>query len=172
MATPTSPGFNSVLPAILFEIDDSIADLIQSDETVSPETGDVLFYGRSLAFDWSTLRFRIGPQGDPAIVDGHGALLESVVKALMTPRYVVPIYGNDYGAEFHEIQGEPVPIALAQVERIVRETVLDDPRAVAIESFQANHLGNGALHVTFRVRTYDDELLTVPSFTVRVSADG
>ena len=158
----------SVIPALLFEIDDSVAAMVVDDEVVSP-FGEPVFYGRNLSFDWSTLRFRVSPQGDPAIEEGPASLLEDVVKPLQTPPYEVPIYSSDYGAEFHELLGESVLLARGQVERIVRETLLDDPRVVGIEDFSTETLPGGVLLVSFSVRTFEGDLLRVPTVSVRVA---
>jgi hypothetical protein len=153
------------LPDLMTAIDVDIA-LDAEDEARSPE---VEALGLSLAFDWRTLRFHITPGGDPLIVTEQAALLEDILKVLLTPRYRVPIYSPDYGADWDELIGQPLPFVKAEIPRIVTEALMVDPRIESVERIEIAALPDvsDGIQISFTVVDYTGAELRVPEVILR-----
>ena len=148
------------LPELLTSIDDALdAGTVEAEETGS--------LGLDLAFDWSTLSFRL-KGGAPVIVSEHEALAQAVMKALLTPRYAYGIYSPDYGADFDDLMGQPYPVVVADIERVVAEAVLADERVADVfDVLVERHPDDtGAVVVTFSVEDRNGDILRVPSLVV------
>jgi phage baseplate assembly protein W len=157
----TEVGF----PALIGQVDEFIRSTEESDviDDVEAIEHD---YGRTLAFDWKTMSFRISAQGAPVVVDGQAAIVESVIKKLMTPRYVVPIYSADYGAEFPELIGQPITVAMPEVKRIIEETVLTDTRVSAVVVL-VQAVGDGGVQASITMTDFLGNEIRVPEIVVR-----
>lgn len=156
-------------PGLAFEIEDyldqtSEADLVDDVEALEHD------HGRDLSFDWAALRIRFSGAGSPVVVSGQRALVESLTKALLTPRFRVPIYSGDYGAEFHTLVGQPVVVVLPEVARIITEVILDDPRVSAVESLRVFDKGEGRVGASFQVRDFTGSLVSVPEVVIAYGA--
>lgn len=162
MAT-TDPGAVSTL---FQEVDDFLAGqgalFLEGEDANEPATS----YGRSLSFDWANMRFRTNASGQLVIVEGQAALLEDVVKMLLTARNVVPIYGSDYGCELLDLVGLPQSIALVQIEQMVKDALLIDNRIQEVQVSVTPIAGDSAL-VEIVVRDFNGLTLDVPEVTVR-----
>jgi len=64
--------------------------------------------------------------------DGHEAMIQSVDKILKTERFVYPIYDNQYGNDFFELFGKSFDYATVEVERMVKESLLEDDRVLTV----------------------------------------
>ena len=69
------------------------------------------------------------------IVDGLDAVEQAVFLILNTERYQWLIHSWDYGVEWKELSGKPVPYCVAEVPRRVTEALLQDDRITAVEDF-------------------------------------
>lgn len=69
------------------------------------------------------------------IVDGLDAVEQAVFLILNTERYQWLIHSWDYGVEWKELIGKPVPYCVAEVPRRVTEALLQDDRITAVEDF-------------------------------------
>lgn len=154
-------------PGLLFSIDDELAETA----TILPAAAPV-DYGRNLSMDWSHPdgpRLRLAGTTGPVIVDGPQALLEDVIKILLTPRYQVPIYSDDYGFEGDELIGDPPHLAAALLPTMLEEALLQDPRILGIENLSITFEGD-VLRLRFAIRDFRGTLLTVPALAVRYVA--
>lgn len=157
----------SAIPALFSGIDDLLTEEAELDLERDYDTGDPTSYGRSLSFDWANLRFRLNSIGQPMYVSGQAALLEDIVKMLLTPRFVVPIYTDDYGSEFEDLLGLPAGIVLVQVEAMVRDALLIDDRISIVEDVVVAERPGGAVSVRISVRDFNGLLLDVPEVLIR-----
>lgn len=64
--------------------------------------------------------------------DGHEAMIQVVDKILKTERFVYPIYDNQYGNDFFELFGKSFDYATVEVERMVKESLLEDDRVLTV----------------------------------------
>ena len=82
------------------------------------------------------------------------ALRMWIYKALLTPRYVHPIYTWDYGQDIDELigQGYEMDYIKSEVERRVIECLLINERIIRCHGFDIN-LINDTLHITFTAET-------------------
>lgn len=151
-------------PTLLFAVDDELADTA----AILPAS-DVVDYGRNLSMDWSHIegpRIRLAGVSGPVIVDGPQALLEDVIKILLTPRYQVPIYSDDYGFEGDELIGDPGPLAATLLPTMLEDALTQDPRILGIENLTIS-FESDVLRVRFAIRDFRGTLLTIPAFVVR-----
>jgi len=149
-----------------------VSDLIAETEGVDlfePNVvdGEAISYGASFSFDWERMKIRTDVSGNPVVVTGQEALVEDMVKALLTPRYVYSIYSDDYGAEFWELLGSDRDLARTDVVRILSEVCETDPRVRAVENVEVTNGPEASLIVKFSVRDFTDSVVHVPEFTVR-----
>ena len=88
------------------------------------------------------------------ILEGKEALTMWIYKALLTPRYIHPIYSWDYGQDLDELigQGYEVDYIKSEVERKVAECLMINHQIIRCHSFEIN-LINDTLHITFTAET-------------------
>lgn len=65
--------------------------------------------------------------------DGHAAIVQAVDKILKTDRFVYPIYDDQYGNDFEELFGKDYDYVKVEVERMLKEALLDDTRISSVE---------------------------------------
>lgn len=135
----------------------------------SEQREEATYYGKSLSFDWEKMRFRMTASGDPVIVSGQESLFEDVVKALVTPRFLVPIYSDDYGSEFEHYIGTPYHVAASAVEPIIRDTLLVDSRVRDVVDFNIESQDPGVLVFSFSLIDFLGNRISLPSVSARYS---
>ena len=88
------------------------------------------------------------------ILEGKEALKMWIYKALLTSRYIYPIYSWDYGQDLDELigQGYEVDYIKSEVERKVTECLLVNDKITRCHDFDIN-LINDTLHITFTAET-------------------
>lgn len=97
--------------------------------------------------------YRMKPE-DQQITGKHDsleAIKQAVFKILNTERYVYPIYSRNYGVEFAHILGMPVSYAVPEIERVIREALLQDDRITAVENFTFTYPKRGVVAAEFTV---------------------
>jgi hypothetical protein len=153
----------SFLPALITAIDEEIAVVSGADTTT------VEAHGLSLSFDWSLLRFRMDGGGDPIIVSGQEALLEDIVKVLLTPRFRYAIYSPDYGADWEDLIGDPYPLVVTQIPRVVTEALMLDPRILSVSNFAVGWVPGvqDGVKISFLIRDFNGDVLHVPEVVLR-----
>ncbi len=67
--------------------------------------------------------------------DGLEAIRQAVYKILQTERYEYIIYSWNYGVEFKDLYGEPIPFVYAELERRITEALLVDDRIKEVTDF-------------------------------------
>ena len=90
--------------------------------------------------------------------DGLEAVKQSVFKILNTERYSYLIYSWNYGIELIDLYGQPPIYACAELERRVKEALLQDDRITGVDSFEFDTSKKGVVSVTFTVHTLFGDL--------------
>ena len=88
------------------------------------------------------------------LLEGKAALKMWIYKALLTKRYIYPIYSWDYGQDLDELigQGYDVDYIKSEVERRIQDCLMVNKRITRCHSFDIN-LINDTLHISFTADT-------------------
>ncbi|WP_212958443.1 DUF2634 domain-containing protein [Paenibacillus albilobatus] len=126
----------------------------QSEETTS---GQVTF-GRSWQFDFKSGDFVMTPTRKVAAADEKAAWVMWCQKAVRTPRYRHLIYSRDHGEEFDDLIGRGYSRAFieSEIQRIVTETLMVDPRTADVDDFSFDWKGESC-RFTCRITNIRDE---------------
>lgn len=90
--------------------------------------------------------------------DNLEAIKQTVFKILNTERYKYIIYSWNYGIELEDLFGQPVRYACPEIERRVKEALLQDDRITAVDNFEFNFPKRGVVAVQFTVHTIFGDL--------------
>jgi len=106
---------------------------------------------------YSDNTYRIQELGSKIVVrgmtGGTEALRQTIFFILNTERYKFPIYSWNYGVELVRLYGKPMSLVMVEVERYIREALLQDDRVVSVEDFSFEVTSKKKLHVTFFVNS-------------------
>lgn len=83
-------------------------------------------------------------------IDGRKAVEQAVFLILNVERYEWLIYSWNYGVELKSLMGKPVDYCIPEIERRIREALLQDGRITAVDNFQFEVDGKKVL-VSFTV---------------------
>lgn len=91
-------------------------------------------------------------------IDGREAVEQAVYKALNTERGEQEIYRNSngvyqYGIEIDDLFGKPIPYVVPEVDRRVKDCLLQDDRITAVSNFKFDLPRKGVLHFSCLVST-------------------
>lgn len=87
------------------------------------------------------------------MTDGKDATYQAVRKILSTDKYANLIYDWRYGHELQSLIGKPKAYAKAEIERIVREAVMQDDRVTGIRDFKIEEEGLDFVRVSVTIDT-------------------
>jgi len=90
------------------------------------------------------------------ITDGVDAVKQSVYKILNTERFVHLIYSNWYGFQGNHLIGQSEAVLRVELERRIREALLQDDRVSDITDVLIKVQGDAALAEFMVVSTYGD----------------
>ncbi|MCW6665400.1 DUF2634 domain-containing protein [Aerococcaceae bacterium NML191219] len=90
-------------------------------------------------------------------IDGVEALKQSIRRILQTERYGNSIYDHAYGVELEELIGEEMGFARIDVERRIKEALMEDDRIRDVTDFETEVVAS-TLHVTFTVDSIFGEI--------------
>lgn len=101
------------------------------------------------------------------IIDGIEAIKQFVYMAILTPRYVHPIYSDDYGSEIEELLADndvTTEFKMMELPRLITEALIYDERIADVTDFNIEHVGD-SFHVDFTVHSSEgileiEEVLT------------
>lgn len=85
-------------------------------------------------------------------IDRLEAVKQAIFLMLSIERYDYIIYSWNYGVEFKDLIGKPIPYVISEVKRRIVECLLQDNRITAVDSFNFENNKN-SVHVTFIART-------------------
>ena len=86
------------------------------------------------------------------------AVRQTVFKILSTQRYAYIIYSWNYGIELEDLFGQPVRYVCPEIERRVKEALLQDDRITAVDNFEFDTSKRGVVAVKFTVHTIFGDL--------------
>lgn len=87
-----------------------------------------------------------------SMIDDLDAVKQAVWVMLQTMRGEHEIYSDDFGTEIYNLIGDPIPLAYAEIEDDIRDTLLEDDRISDVTDFEL-YKDRISLLVTFRVVT-------------------
>lgn len=90
-------------------------------------------------------------------IDQIQAVEQAVFLILNVERYQWLIYSWNYGVELHGLIGKPVDFCLPEIERRIREALLQDDRITAVQNFEFS-VNKKQVLTTFRVVTIYGEI--------------
>lgn len=99
--------------------------------------------------------FRLNPETQTLTgrTDGIQALEQAIFLILSTERYRWLIHSWNYGVELHSLIGKDIEYCIPEVERRIREALLQDDRIQGVENFSFDLPAKGKLHAAFTVET-------------------
>lgn len=83
--------------------------------------------------------------------DERDAVEQAVYKILNTERGEFEIYGDEYGVEIDDLFGMPMAYVVPEVDRRIKDALLQDDRIEAVGNFKFDLPRKGVLHVSFTV---------------------
>ena len=86
-------------------------------------------------------------------VDGVEAMAQAIDKILNTERNIYPIYSTKYGSEWQKTLGKSTVLAIAELERYIKEALLADSRIEAIQNFSIELKGKKVVALGFTAVT-------------------
>ena len=90
--------------------------------------------------------------------DNLEAIKQTVYKILNTERYAYIIYSWNYGIELADLFGQPVLYVCPEIERRVKEALLQDDRITAVDNFDFDISKKSVVAVKFTVHTLFGDL--------------
>lgn len=90
------------------------------------------------------------------VTDGLEAVRQAVYKILRTDRFAHLIYDANYGSEISSLQGRSQGYVRSEIERRIREALLQDDRIAEITDMQITVTGDEALATFTVVSIYGD----------------
>lgn len=88
--------------------------------------------------------------------DGLEAIKQTIYCILNTERFDYLIYSWNYGIEIKNLIGEPKTYAIPEIERVVKEALLQDDRIIDVIDFTFETKKNTVI-TTFKVITTEGE---------------
>lgn len=85
-------------------------------------------------------------------IDGLEAVKQAVVKILQTRRFEHLIYSSNYGQELDSVIGRDPLWAYAEIERHIKEALLQDDRVLSVDDMNITFTGEQAV-AEFTVRS-------------------
>ncbi|MNJ35441.1 hypothetical protein D3C77_301780 [compost metagenome] len=120
--------------------------------------GEEVTFGRSWHFDFEAGDFVMTPTRKVASADETAAWVVWCQKAIRTPRYRHLIYSRGHGEELDDLIGRGYSRAVqeSEIQRIVIETLLVDPRTASVGEFTFSWRED-ACYFTCRISNVRDE---------------
>lgn len=100
-----------------------------------------------------TYEMRIDEERIIGYTDKLEAVKQAIFKILNTERYESPIYSRNYGVEFKALYGMPVNYCATEIERRVKDALMQDDRVLDVVDFKFSYPKKRVIAVTFTVIT-------------------
>lgn len=104
----------------------------------------------------SGLTYKLDPEtltiSTMPVIDDVESVKQACMIMLNTMRGEHAIYDENYGTEIADLIGDPVPLAYAEVESDIKDTLTQDDRVESVDDFRF-YSYRGAVIVTFTVTT-------------------
>ena len=85
--------------------------------------------------------------------DSLEAVKQSIYKILNTERYAHVIYSWNHGIELNDLFGQSPMYVCPEIERRVKEALLQDDRITGVDNFEFDISKKGVVSVTFTIHT-------------------
>ena len=85
--------------------------------------------------------------------DEQDAMKQAIYKIIRTERYKYIIYDWNYGIELEDLFGMPVNYCVPEIERRIREALLQDTRISEVNNFEFDTSKKGVVLVKFTAYT-------------------
>ena len=115
--------------------------------------------GNQLKADWTiqkqpskTYRLNVDTQTIVGYCDGREAIEQAIYLILNTERFEWVIYSWNYSSELQSLFGKPIPYVVSELQRRIKEALLQDDRINNVENFRVSRSGSKVL-ATFDVST-------------------
>lgn len=99
-----------------------------------------------------TFRMRHDTRSIVGTVDQIKAVEQAIFLILNVERYEWLIYSWNYGVELKQLFGKPADFCIPEIERCIREALLQDDRITSVENFTFQ-VDKKKIHTTFTVVT-------------------
>ena len=86
-------------------------------------------------------------------VDNLKAMEQAVYKIIRTERYRYKIYSWNFGIELEDLFGMPVSYCIPEIERRIREALLQDTRIIEVIDFEFDTPKKGVVFTRFKIVT-------------------
>ena len=86
-------------------------------------------------------------------VDQVEALKQAIFLILNTERYEWLIHSWNYGVEFRNLIGKDIDYCIPEIERVIKEALLQDDRITAVQNFEFEVTNKNKVLTTFSVST-------------------
>jgi hypothetical protein len=100
-----------------------------------------------------TYRIDYGKNQIAGYVDGAEAVAQAIYKILLTERFKHLIYSWNYGIEVETLIGKSYSVYESELQRIVKEAVLQDKRINNISNFMMTQSGRNSVSIAFAAET-------------------
>ena len=90
--------------------------------------------------------------------DERKAMEQAIYKIILTERYQYLIYSWNYGIELRDLFGKPIPYCCVEIERRVREALMQDKRILQVYDFEFDNPQFETIFVRFKADTIFGEL--------------
>ncbi|ACZ08307.1 Protein of uncharacterised function (DUF2634) [Sebaldella termitidis] len=90
--------------------------------------------------------------------DEQEAMKQAIYKIIRTERYKYIIYDWNYGIELEDLFGMPVNYCVPEIERRIREALLQDTRISEVNNFEFDTSKKGVVLVKFTAYTEFGEI--------------
>lgn len=121
-------------------------------DQLTPSAMNIAEYDIEEAFEYETqpdFTHKLDDTRVKGYVDGQEAYKQAVYKILNTERYAHLIYSWNYGIELKSLFGQPIPYVVPELERRIREAIMQDDRTVSVNNFKFDTSKFGVVAVTF-----------------------
>ena len=99
-----------------------------------------------------TFKLNIEKSKIDGICDDVEALKQTIFLILNTERYQHLIYSWNYGVELNDLIGEPISFVIPELERRIKEALIQDERIENIDNFEFQNI-KGKVQCRFSVHT-------------------
>lgn len=115
--------------------------------------------GNRLKSDWTiqtqpSKTYKLNPDTQTIVgyCDGREAMEQAIYLILNTERFEWIIYSWAYGSELQSLIGKAIPYVTSELQRRIKEALLQDDRINNVENFRMSYSGSKVL-VSFDVST-------------------
>jgi hypothetical protein len=100
----------------------------------------------------NTFKLDISGNKVQGYTDNLEAMKQAIYLILNTERYEYLIFSWNYGIELSDLFGKSVKFVMVELERRIKEALLQDNRIKSVENFETTHKRN-KVYCTFKVVT-------------------